>query len=221
MSLTPAIPRLLWRPRRGTPHLIEALDGAAPLREQRRYPLGGADEAVLGRGEVLERRGRSLRIGLPDGFMSTAHARVRREGEGWLAEDLGSTNGTYVNGQPMRERALEDGDVLEAGRTHLIFRTAAPEELASVVPALPTLSADLADALAAAPVIARSMLPAILAGETGTGRNCWRAPCTSCRAAEGRSWPSTAPPSRRRSSSPSCSGTARARLPAPWRAGPG
>ncbi len=172
MSLTPAIPRSLARPRNGAPVLIEALDGAAPLRPLERHPLGGVDEVELGRGEGSTREGRSLRIGLPDRWMSAAHARLRREGEGWLAEDLGSTNGTFVNGEAMREREIADGDVLEMGHTQLIFRAWAGQDglPAPALPALATHSAELAEALASAPAIARSMLPVIIGGETGTGK---------------------------------------------------
>jgi transcriptional regulator with GAF, ATPase, and Fis domain len=172
MSLTPAIPRSAPRARKGQPHLIEVLDGAAPQRPLARHCLAGAEETVLGRGTGPAREGRMLRIGLPDRWMSTAHARLRREGEGWFAEDLGSTNGTFVNGEPMREREIADGDLLEMGDTHLMFRATAPEGplAAPPHPALATLSAELAEALAIAPAIARSLLPVIVGGETGTGK---------------------------------------------------
>jgi len=172
MSLTPAIPRPIERSRKGAPHLLEVLDGATPLRPLARRSLAGADEVLLGRGEGVTREGRTLRIGLPDRWMSTAHARLRREGESWRAEDLGSTNGTFVNGEPMRERELADGDVLEMGHTHLLFRASAPEQglPPPPLPALATMSAALAESLGSVPAIARSMLPVIIGGETGTGK---------------------------------------------------
>lgn len=55
-----------------------------------------------------------------DTFASQLHARLyRRDGRVWL-EDLGSTNGTYLNGQPVTEPvALRRGDRVQAGRTVL------------------------------------------------------------------------------------------------------
>src|SRR3954468_58009 len=172
MSLTPAIPRSVPRDRKGSPHLLEVLDCAAPCRPLLRHCLAGSEEIVLGRGDGTAREGRTLRLGLPDRWMSTGHARIRREGEGWLAGDLRSTNGTFVNGEPMHEREIVDGDVLEMGDTHLIFRASAPEGPLPVPPheTLATLSAELAEMLAMAPAVARSLLPVIVAGETGTGK---------------------------------------------------
>ena len=42
--------------------------------------------------------------------------------EGYRLRDLGSTNGTYVNDEPIRERTLEDGDRITIGETVLEFR---------------------------------------------------------------------------------------------------
>ncbi len=61
-----------------------------------------------------------------DGTVSGRHARVfRRDGSPYL-EDLGSTNGTFVNGQPLAaERLLRPGDVVAVGATELIYEVAA------------------------------------------------------------------------------------------------
>ena len=61
-----------------------------------------------------------------DGTVSGRHARVfKRDGSPYL-EDLGSTNGTYVNGQPLAaERLLRPGDVVTVGATELIYEGAA------------------------------------------------------------------------------------------------
>jgi len=58
--------------------------------------------------------------------VSGRHARVfRRDGSPYL-EDLGSTNGTYVNGQPLAaERLLRPGDVVAVGSTELVYEVAA------------------------------------------------------------------------------------------------
>ena len=61
-----------------------------------------------------------------DATVSGRHARVfRRDGSSYL-EDLGSTNGTYVNGQPLAaERLLRPGDIVAVGSTELVYEAAA------------------------------------------------------------------------------------------------
>ena len=61
-----------------------------------------------------------------DGTVSGRHARVfKRDGSPYL-EDLGSTNGTFVTGQPLAaERLLRQGDVVVVGATELVYEGAA------------------------------------------------------------------------------------------------
>lgn len=54
---------------------------------------------------------------------SRQHARLRRTESGYVITDLGSTNGTLVNGRPVREQLLEDGDTVTIGETDLRFRS--------------------------------------------------------------------------------------------------
>ena len=62
-------------------------------------------------------------IVLSDSKVSRRHAEVRKDGSGVgvLLVDLGSTNGTLVNGQGVRERPLNDGDQITVGATILRF----------------------------------------------------------------------------------------------------
>jgi two-component system cell cycle response regulator len=76
------------------------------------YRLEG-DEAVVGRSD-----GAQFRI-IDDGI-SRRHARIFRKGGGLSVEDLGSANGTLVNGQPITERALNDGDKISIGSTTIL-----------------------------------------------------------------------------------------------------
>jgi|RhiMetdeSRZDD1v2_1073273.scaffolds.fasta_scaffold488527_2 pSer/pThr/pTyr-binding forkhead associated (FHA) protein len=72
--------------------------------------------------------GREASIGLPidDEQASRRHTRVTAEGDHALVEDLGSTNGTYLNGQPVEgQRTLRPGDRLRVGLTIFELRTAA------------------------------------------------------------------------------------------------
>ena len=54
--------------------------------------------------------------------MSRHHAELRVENGQVVLVDLGSTNGTFVNGQPVRRVALSDGTQVTLGRTTLVFR---------------------------------------------------------------------------------------------------
>ena len=65
----------------------------------------------------------SCDIPLGDPQVSRRHAEVRRDAEGFAVFDLGSTNGTAVNGAPVRERRLSDGDELRIGSATIRFET--------------------------------------------------------------------------------------------------
>ena len=64
-------------------------------------------------------------IVLPDGSVSSNHARVIRGPEGFAIEDAGSRNGTYVNSEKVTgKRALADGDTVRFGKVLLTFNVA-------------------------------------------------------------------------------------------------
>ena len=58
---------------------------------------------------------------LADDSVSRRHAEVRRQGSDIVVVDLGSTNGTKVNGQRVGERTLDDGDLVNVGNATLRF----------------------------------------------------------------------------------------------------
>lgn len=58
--------------------------------------------------------------------VSGCHAVVHRTGEGFVLEDVGSTNGTFVNEVPVQRHLLHSGDVIRVGKHELIYN--APEE---------------------------------------------------------------------------------------------
>jgi hypothetical protein len=59
---------------------------------------------------------------ITDPGASRKHAQVVRRDDGFVLTDLGSTNGTLVNGETVRERLLVDGDRITIGSTVLEFR---------------------------------------------------------------------------------------------------
>lgn len=86
--------------------------------EGRRVPLTAA-VTVLGRDESAD-------LVLDDPGVSRRHAEVRIGNDGphlqALLRDLGSTNGTYLNGDRIGDEELRDGDRITMGRTSLTFR---------------------------------------------------------------------------------------------------
>lgn len=67
-------------------------------------------------------RGSDADITISDAGSSRRHAEVLWDGERAMLRDLGSTNGTKVDGQKVREAALSPGTVFTIGRTELTFR---------------------------------------------------------------------------------------------------
>jgi pSer/pThr/pTyr-binding forkhead associated (FHA) protein len=82
--------------------------------------------------------GRTPNNDLPikDTRISRHHARITERDDGLWIEDLGSTNKTYVNGQPIDEpRRLSEGDVIRVGSSALTFRL--PESESAPAAAMP------------------------------------------------------------------------------------
>ncbi len=77
-------------------------------------------------------RSSSATIVLADGNVSKLHAELRQEGDDWLLTDLGSTNGTFLNGQrlaPHLPTRIGNNSLLRIGNTELRYEwQAAPEE---------------------------------------------------------------------------------------------
>ena len=94
------------------PRLVLA---ATPDSPERVLPLTRAS-TVLGRGNEADVR-------LPDTGVSRRHAELQLEGHSVRIADLGSTNGTRVNGRRVDEALLEDGDAVDIGATRLTFRS--------------------------------------------------------------------------------------------------
>jgi pSer/pThr/pTyr-binding forkhead associated (FHA) protein len=75
-----------------------------------------------GRDNVLGRSTDAV-VALPDRLASRSHAAVRHDGaEGWTIHDLGSRNGTWLDGTRITTGALHDGAVIRVGTSELVFR---------------------------------------------------------------------------------------------------
>lgn len=74
------------------------------------------DEAVIGRGAAAD-------VSIPDPSISRRHALARLEGKTVVLEDLGSANGTSLNGSPVRSATrAESGDTIRIGAVDLELR---------------------------------------------------------------------------------------------------
>jgi len=95
----------------GAPRL--RVRSGAGLRAGAAYDLAGG--ALLGRGGEAD-------IRLEDGFASARHARLVPQGSAVVLEDLGSTNGTYLNGESLTgPQPLHVGDRIRIGDTEFVF----------------------------------------------------------------------------------------------------
>jgi diguanylate cyclase (GGDEF)-like protein len=114
--------------RRKVPHTTtRVLIPASP--QQRREPacvviVNGAQLGVEARiDEIPLMIGRAEDCGLviSNTSVSRHHCRIFRDGNGYAVEDLGSTNGCFVNGEQVRKLGLRDGDRLRVGQCELKF----------------------------------------------------------------------------------------------------
>ena len=85
----------------------------AGARQGLNVPLTAGDPLVIGR-----KRGDML---LDDPLVSSTHAQIVARNEGWYIQDLGSTNGTLVDGRLVREAPLRPGSEISVGSTRLVL----------------------------------------------------------------------------------------------------
>jgi transcriptional regulator with GAF, ATPase, and Fis domain len=160
--------------------LIVLGDGASldSLRTPRLVPMA---ELTLEIGRRAPATPGPATLTLADSTVSGLHARIQRAGDRsdlFVIHDLGSTNGTFVNGRRIHgPTPLEDGCVLFLGSQVLVFRLYTGAELAAVgedaaAPLTPvaTLSPALAVTISKLRRLARSESEILLLGETGVGK---------------------------------------------------
>jgi hypothetical protein len=110
-------------PRRREPARIDLRAGVEPRLEVvaamghepgTTFDVGGG--ATLGRSDGAD-------IGVDDPFASSAHARVFQRGDFMYLEDMGSTNGTYLNGRQIRTaERLKVADTIRIGDTEYRYQ---------------------------------------------------------------------------------------------------
>jgi DNA-binding transcriptional ArsR family regulator len=123
------------------PAFIEVFDAAG--RELRALE---AARVTIGKAE-----GNDVVVG-SDASVSRLHAALEPYGATWCIRDLGSRNGTFVNGERViSERALHHGDEIRIGATRLVFRAseAPAAELTAAVESAPDLTRREHDVLVA------------------------------------------------------------------------
>jgi FHA domain-containing protein len=98
--------------------------GMPPMGGQRNARLVSGDGRTypLAIGSTVIGRGDQATLRLPDVGISRRHARIDYDGTQVVLTDLGSTNGSMVNGQRVSAVALNPGDMLQIGTTTLTFR---------------------------------------------------------------------------------------------------
>jgi transcriptional regulator with PAS, ATPase and Fis domain len=167
--------------------LYLSFEGSRPSGGSSRHSLLNVDEVHLGRGterswqRTSQNGRRLLKITIPDSWMSTNHARLLLDKEGVRLEDLGSKNGSSVNGCATQEASLVSGDLIELGSTFLKYVliedcdvreavtldvTPSTEEAAGMATLLPSFRQQTSQLKK----IARSVASVIVHGESGTGK---------------------------------------------------
>lgn len=72
------------------------------------------DKIVIGRSEAAD-------IHIEDTFASFNHARLYKQGNTYVVQDLKSTNGTTLNGKRIKKETLNNGDVITIGKANFKF----------------------------------------------------------------------------------------------------
>jgi hypothetical protein len=99
--------------------LADAPEGGSELATVTVGEIG--HDVVLDGDQVVVGRLAECQIRLTDVNVSRRHAAFVPLDDGWAIADLGSTNGTLLNGAQVEKARLKDGDVVEIGLTRLVY----------------------------------------------------------------------------------------------------
>lgn len=97
--------------------------GAVPSLYVRRGAQAG-QRLMLAPGSTVFGRHGECDVVLPDATVSRRHTEIRRDEADVILSDLGSLNGSYVNGQPVETAVLADGDDISVGVFRFTFNAA-------------------------------------------------------------------------------------------------
>lgn len=88
------------------------------------HPPNGRPRVVALRGDAVTLgRGQEVSVAVEDVYVSDLHAELHPDGEGWVVHDLGSTNGTFLNGAKVTQPTpVSAGDQLRIGKTRVEVR---------------------------------------------------------------------------------------------------
>jgi DNA-binding NtrC family response regulator len=135
------------------------------------FPKTPGPTTFLDTDAVIGRDPDGCTVHLEGSEISRRHAEVVRKGTTAAIRDLGSRNGTHVNGARITEETLSPGDVVRLGEwVGVVCSVADPDPGFSVLPGGFVKGPRLAERLAAAEATADSGLPVVIVGETGTGK---------------------------------------------------
>ncbi|MES1205125.1 MAG: sigma 54-interacting transcriptional regulator [Pseudomonadota bacterium] len=159
----------------GTLALVGSASNLGALATGRLLTLFGAG-AEIGR-RPPPGRVRTV-VTLADRSVSSYHAQITQQSDGFIIEDKGSTNGTLVDGRPISApTALREGAVLFLGSQVLVFRTmtnaeinAIEADIADSFAPVATMCPNLATICAKLRLLAPSPNELFLLGETGVGK---------------------------------------------------
>lgn len=76
-------------------------------------------EVAIDRERIVIGRGRKADLALAEATISRAHAAIGFDGERFFVEDLGSTNGTLVNGARVSRQPLKSDDEIQMGKLRI------------------------------------------------------------------------------------------------------
>ncbi|HET6984495.1 MAG TPA: sigma 54-interacting transcriptional regulator [Myxococcaceae bacterium] len=164
------------------PHLFLEIECERAMAGPARWRLAGLEQVTVGRGARRTTHAvssRVLALEIPDGWMSSEHVVLRRCEGRWTLRDLGSKNGTLVDGRRVDQVELEDAAIIQLGHTFLRFCEEVPIEGPPVrdldgaegsVGPLTTLSPAFGAVVERATAVASTRVPVLLVGESGTGK---------------------------------------------------
>ncbi len=147
------------------------LESTRPSAGSESWDLSDVELVQIGRGPARRaiRDQERLELSLPETRLSSRHARLVRLAGGWVLEDLGSKNGTRLDGQIIRRARVAPGAMMQLGGAFLqLSSSAVPASLqdSELITGEPGLISELARLRA----VASSRVPVLILGESGTGK---------------------------------------------------